>query len=963
MSRTYKFFQLLTFLTVFISALALRAATPVNFQGYKSTDVDTQSNPQRMVWAPQDFAIDTFDSSKYKDSHPDIAVGIKSIENSLGPVPLITYDVSGLFNKNNFSSAGPNTFFDFNYSNKQIHPILQILASNFGAKSGMKDLLVLTDSNLFICYDFDGSSCVSGASPSVSIPGPTKGSVQSLWHANIADYNGDGKNDVVVLGNSPTDKKGFLTFLPGVLDPTQKVYLGTPITHEMTEGYPLSLATGVFNKVNSKLSVMTALMPFNCSSPTSCSLVLKWYRNDGVDVNNNPIFTPVSSGSIAYNVNVPYSCYTPTGLEAKDVNLDGLDDLVTTCYRALPGSSASGPVIVMQNKSGTSPSLAFDFNVLTGIPSTHDFMHPYSSTLGPNKNTGVKDLNGDDVADLVVAENDGYISVFPGVLMNGKFSVDLAHATSFYTYKAPKYVQIADMNKDNLSDVVVSASLPALPVYNIPVGPNPVTATDNQLNFFSFSKSFATKNVFISDLASLTKMLTSQPSSASAPKLKLPLYSGVAVLDTNGSAAQAHPHLKSLGIDTIEDPHVLTRDGILVWLNSTQPDKPIRPSIQIDIPTCDNPDGFQVHCIAGTSPIVECNFSTTNAEWNTYLASNPPSYDINGNNVDRKVLLPQPPANTPYDYLVQAKDSQGNTVTKAGNFTLACENPPGEPGPSVARAIVETAYDCPSKALTIFCKQGSTPISNCTFSAGATPAWLPTPQVTKQCLNGDCTLTVTSPSSNGIYNFTVGIQDGIGSYSYPASVKMNPEICIYINEQTPGDQPNVNTSSTPGEGVTSGGATPSTGVGACPADPESTAKNVVYWDDPWVLCLPSSISAQWTSSGKEIVWQRVMTPEDGGLSDDSVLAEPLSYQGTCISGRYKPDLATEGKTFTYAYSLKGENTQCILKNIRGVSLIEGSGSKCSLQKGEGKFSLIALLPILIAIPLLVFIRKQTLARC
>jgi uncharacterized protein (TIGR03437 family) len=229
----------------------------------------------------------------------------------------------------------------------------------------------------------------------------------------VADFNGDGRPDVAVL----------LRSVDGVSSDRMLIYLGTgagtfaaPLA-TLAGAYPSALAVGDFNR-DGRLDVVVATQgDLNSTARAGSGFSILFGKGDGTF--SAPVPIPVG-------IDHPF----PVGLLAGDWNRDGLLDLAITL-----NNTSNGPLLVLLGRgdgNGTfQPPIAYPIAA-------------YSIT---NQNQlAAADLNGDDVADLIVAG--------PNWLLgngDGTFQPEVTFAGSAYPPLTP--VIAADFNHDGRIDL------------------------------------------------------------------------------------------------------------------------------------------------------------------------------------------------------------------------------------------------------------------------------------------------------------------------------------------------------------------------------------------------------------------------------------------------------------------------------------------------------------------------------
>jgi hypothetical protein len=291
------------------------------------------------------------------------------------------------------------------------------------------------------------------------ITGPTvaDGSMQIV----AGDFNGDGKLDVALVNYPSGGGPSSLTVLPG--DGTG--HFGSPLVTSLNNA-AFSLAAGDFNS-DGKLDVAVANYYADTAgtSGTTVSVLL----GDG-------------SGYFGQPANFPMGGYNPFFVASRDVNGDGKLDLIAGggggTIGILLGNGSGGFSAPKVYPAGEQPGqIAFgdfnqdgkvDFAIVAGSPGFSILLgdgqggvlgpvnlvdlsvgSPIPQQANPSSLT-VGDFNGDGKQDIAVVRNDGQLSVHLGDGQGG-FGAPRYFALSF----TPDSVAQADLNGDGKVDLVV----------------------------------------------------------------------------------------------------------------------------------------------------------------------------------------------------------------------------------------------------------------------------------------------------------------------------------------------------------------------------------------------------------------------------------------------------------------------------------------------------------------------------
>ncbi|MCE9624510.1 MAG: VCBS repeat-containing protein [Deltaproteobacteria bacterium] len=580
----------------------------------------------------------------------------------------------GLDNKNNWPSATPNTYFDphaMTDGDLNHHA----LAGQFnGDGAGAKDIVTADYLNLHFFYDYTGAAA-SGESGDLNALIDDKTRL-TIWGIAVADFNGDGKDDVAVIGYDAKTWQGYLAVYAGTnagganpLDP--KPYYVQPIKN----GIPLSLAVGNFGGDN-KPDIVVATMIANPLLP------------DGAFGNT---FTNTGTGFDYKDHSFNFArkeCDKPTGLIAYNPDGAGQDDLVLTCYDRFVNTcedgttklacnllQLSGPVVSLEN-NGTGTGFAVKQTIGIDADPAKTLKFPYSSTVG--------DYNGDSHLDLAVASNQGQAVVtFAGT---APFQVDLASRNDISALSyLPKYIQTHDMNGDGLPDLILTTT-----GVNFPVQPKPndeisVIAVIDTVRFpvnavkkgeyFKGDASYAwkegmTANKF-SDIGEARAV-----ASDSANHYRLNYVANYAGKYNEGLVYTDTPGLEVMvpnrPIGEVAVPEAKPTDGVLVLINH-------RPTVSGDDPKCGGGDVTYRCTATDGNTITECAVTTTDSA----VTSTPAVAGPGGKEWTGKVHLPNDTGI--HKWTVTGKDNLG--TVSSGDFTADFSNCPGGKTECPAQAI------------------------------------------------------------------------------------------------------------------------------------------------------------------------------------------------------------------------------------------------------------------------------------
>ena len=296
----------------------------------------------------------------------------------------------------------------------------------------------------FVIGNFACASCATGITVFLSnadgtlqqgvnyFPAKSTGTMQYLA---VADFNGDGKLDIAV-----TDaQNGIVQIFTGNGNGTFNAG-PTFATDTAASPNPVGIVTADFNGDGKPdLAIIN-----NHGTPASSA-------NVGILINN---------GTGGFNPVVTYPLSTvATELTAADVNADSKIDLVVPLYGVCQPGTCTAPgsavAILLANGNGTFQKES-DVSLVNG---SSTYLNPYD--------VAVADVNGDGKVDLVVTIQDqknfnqGIAVAFGNG--NGTFQTPTLLSSSsqnpqFAAPPLPGYVQIVDLNRDGIPDLVYTNS-------------------------------------------------------------------------------------------------------------------------------------------------------------------------------------------------------------------------------------------------------------------------------------------------------------------------------------------------------------------------------------------------------------------------------------------------------------------------------------------------------------------------
>ena len=223
------------------------------------------------------------------------------------------------------------------------------------------------------------------------------------------DFDGDGKPDIVVAGESASNLStaGALAFFKGNGDGT----FAAPVVSDAGAPPVQAITAADLNK-DHKVDLV-----YGSSGQLSIAL----------GAGNGTFSAPTNAGSPE----------NPVAIAVADLNGDGVADIAVADGGTI-GSSAGGVQIYLGKGDGS-------------------FSNPATVTVGQNPTTiAVGDVNGDGKADLIVPTGTATVGVWQMAVLlgngNGTFQAPRFFATDF----GPASIAIADYNNDGKPDIVVA---------------------------------------------------------------------------------------------------------------------------------------------------------------------------------------------------------------------------------------------------------------------------------------------------------------------------------------------------------------------------------------------------------------------------------------------------------------------------------------------------------------------------
>jgi hypothetical protein len=275
---------------------------------------------------------------------------------------------------------------------------------------------------------------------------------------SVGDFNGDGTEDLAVLGQTHLYSGGTLSVLLGGGDGT----FGEPITFDCC-GEPRSFATGDFNGDG----ILDVVIPFRNVYPSPDGVAILLGNGDGTFRHGQTLYGD--------QYDPPHSTFVFVAVG--DFNLDGLPDLAvannTSEVWILLGTGDDRLFSAGQSfeVGGLARSLVVgDFNrdgrldlavVNQSRNNVSILMGNGDGTFQPSRNFAVKsspysiavgDFNGDSIEDLAVGSStSNTVSILIGIGDGG-----FEPASSVPAGETPTFVAIGDFNGDGVEDLAVS---------------------------------------------------------------------------------------------------------------------------------------------------------------------------------------------------------------------------------------------------------------------------------------------------------------------------------------------------------------------------------------------------------------------------------------------------------------------------------------------------------------------------
>ncbi len=282
----------------------------------------------------------------------------------------------------------------------------------------------------------------------------------------VADVNGDHKPDLIISGNnvgdgSPTYLSLLLGNGDGTFQPAQSIAVGSSESDVAVADLngdgkmDLVVVTNPFPTGNGAIDVLLGNGDGTFQSPLSysvgkdaASVAVADVNGDGnldlvvANSGDQTIGLLMGNGDGTFQSERTYTVdYEPESVAVADVNGDGKPDLIVTTSGFLPPSPVGNVSVLLGNGDGTFQA-----------PQT------YAAGIGP-LSVVVADLNGDGKPDLVVTDyglDDDYGDTVSVLVGNGDGTFQAAQ--SFITTDQPGSVAVADFNGDGKADLVVAGN-------------------------------------------------------------------------------------------------------------------------------------------------------------------------------------------------------------------------------------------------------------------------------------------------------------------------------------------------------------------------------------------------------------------------------------------------------------------------------------------------------------------------